>query len=563
MQSQTNAATVALAADEKLAPAITPAVSVGAAQDVKSTAFYFPPEVESSDLFETRKLLSESEIARLEKLLADKPYGRYSKDFCGVPYGILKTKQGLCAIYNKKGQQVVLRTERLGEVKLIQNLVTGQWRTLKTTEGHGTGVAQRYIYSLYSEKIHVEALGKTPDPTIFSRPQRKGEKQIKRSLIADFDRGETLESLITNIYKKYPKCPDLFFLHVVLAVIDCYEQSVFNKRYLHNNINSRFILFDLVDFNAHMTDFIYSAQYPQGNPSVRLSTAYGAARYTALECTSGDATEKTEVYAFGVLFKEILFRQFSDFSWSSITFTPIDSTTPKFGAMQCEPLTTPASFLAGMRAGSPNHRPTLQAVKEYFLKLKAYYEATYPEEVAALAEMRNHFKELETRRLQGPHQFKQVEVDAKVSGSLVPAVSSTAVEKNSELLEFLSRKGFVALGSLGSDGLRILIEMIKYMRGEDYVLSEKDKAEIVDSESYIGIPLRSYRDVFPSAFFPAVAPAPKPGAPAAEAAVILAPSAPSAAAESAAVASPTKEPSSSTDAEAHHSLMRMRKGSLV
>lgn len=396
------------------------------AERLKEDQIYIPPQVNLKHLKPNGRLITDDDYARISKYLQNKPHGHYSKHELKIPYGVEKKPDGLYLVYNDDGNQVEIGEGSWGKVKLVQRFETAKWYAHKT-------ISTKNDWT-YIELNNAQELGMTPHKTLSSRPSKKSLddmklNMIKRSLILELARGQDLHTFLVEDKTRINNIPDIFRLHLVNLFLKHYKESIADKKFIHCDIKLENILFDWLS-GIKLIDVAFSQKYDNESKSVIGFKSCGTPAYIAPEIHHKLLfSEKSDIYAMGVMFTEILFARLRTevyegsgvYEWDRI---PGISDTAWLNNAALN------GILFKMIHPKAAQRPPLEEVCKFFENLQIRYEMENPEEIKKLKVLEESAKALEMKRM--PTDFK-FSPDIKL-----PAVDET-IEKTTEAIETLSR----------------------------------------------------------------------------------------------------------------------------
>lgn len=341
---------------------------------------FFPKKVDPSLLYSNGKLFPESSIQQLEKLFQHYPISRYSKKIFNLPYGIIKGPRELYAVYNANGKQVIIGKGGFADVKFAQQLSSGKWYVLKT-------IQRKNPLDLKEALTILQATGKTDEPQLLPRRSKKKSELIKFNVLLKLEKGKNLLVLLSRLSKN--PLP-LFLLKIVNSILIAYQNEIANNKLLHRDIKLENILFYFHDMESSFIDFDF-AKYYADDKTVHSDKAPGTVGYIAPEILQRSPySEKSEIHALGIVFQEILLAQNmfrGEMQSHAIYNTPFRSNSEL------------CNFLNAMHAANPDHRPSLEAIMQFFNQFEQQYAAAHPIETEQLAQLIEIEKASERLRL--------------------------------------------------------------------------------------------------------------------------------------------------------------------
>jgi serine/threonine protein kinase len=337
--------------------------------------FFIPHQIKADAIKKNHKLLSDEQISKAKALLRDAAYGRHSKEIfkhLGIPYGLLKGKHGLYAIYNETSQ-VELGRGAFGAVKIAQNLETGEWNVVKTEIVGNSKVSfqnQERLserYDLFSQEIKTLIFLNKTKEGIFNRSSKKKPHISKADIVFKYARGENLYNLILEAETKLSRFSDMKRLDVIIAILNNYIADIFNKGFLHRDLKLENIIYDFNTDTVEIVDYGFAQSYDQSTLSYQDDYAPGTEMYQAPEVISKFLfSDKSEIYALGLLFKEMLLNQVSETEDTDkkLLFTAYGPATL---FKNNKPIN---DFIERMLAENPEQRPDLAEVQLFLIKFR-------------------------------------------------------------------------------------------------------------------------------------------------------------------------------------------------
>lgn len=331
----------------------------------KITTIDVPVQVDLDDLGDTEnwRLFQQEELGLLKKLLSELPPGRYSKERIGelmaesnpawpkrkaASYGVIKEEDGsLYAVY--KGS---LGAGAFGEVKLVQNTITGKWSALKVQmdeNGSGTKIIEREHKTLL-------AIGASRGNII----KREREREI--NFIMDYGRGVDLARYLVE----EPQLSAIRWLEIALQATQK-VQELHDKGYLHRDIKPANILYDAYTNQVTIIDYGLTLEMNSGYATAKSA---GTPNYMPPEILNHpgilEYTTAVDVYSLGKTLEKIF--GFSKV-WDAENQTYISNNTPFTGDHELK------NLLKAMTSPNPKKRPTLA---EVILKLQSLRQELLP-----------------------------------------------------------------------------------------------------------------------------------------------------------------------------------------
>lgn len=225
---------------------------------------FLPRRVDINDIHSNGKLLSERQIEKVKKYFAEN-HGqeRYSKKDLGVDYSVIKIGTEYFAIY------ITLGTGGQGKAKLIQNLDTGEWGSLKIYSALQEDLGKEF--QLSSSKIEQENLvgmekniGKNivTHQTFSQKQEVIGEKNGKPIYKAQqyltekynigmkFAYGVDMRDYFNNPHK----ISSVKYLQYGLNFLKAYKDQVKDKGYIHRDIKLENAILDLASGKVTIID---------------------------------------------------------------------------------------------------------------------------------------------------------------------------------------------------------------------------------------------------------------------------------------------------------------------
>jgi serine/threonine protein kinase len=299
---------------------------------------FLHPKVDFEDVnHKDLKLLSENDIDMI--MGWHLPEGRYGKKELRewgleTNFGVIISGGHCYAVYKGKKEEKELGSGGYGTVKLVQDLDTGEWQTIKimkikgkefsrNTASRNTAEVQEDLKKLIEklidmgtkEKSNLEKVDQLVTAYLRDKKDKANNETTQVEIIMTLASGVPLDRLIRN---KQMTPVDL--LDGGIEVFNAFQHLHQVHRLLHKDIKPQNILYDVVTRKATPIDFGFAADFPavgyelldepKGSlgfiaPEI-MSVAYQ--NYVSTEAVLHQCAynEKTEVYALGVTLAEMV-----------------------------------------------------------------------------------------------------------------------------------------------------------------------------------------------------------------------------------------------------------------
>jgi len=387
--------------------------------------FAYIPQIVVRNLKSNLKLLDDKTIQDIKEELAKEPYGRYSKSRFRIPYGIYYGKDGIFAIYNKNnrfyrlfaslGAQYRLGAGGSSYVKLAQNLETGEWKALKVND------LTYYPNVLFIEECRMlSQLGQTKDKKGIIRISKKDTYSVKGNVLMNLAPGNNLADTHDRRGTQYPECtwPDLIWLDIAMLAAEAVKE-LHQKNLYHLDIKADNLIWDLARRKITLIDFGLSRECKVdrvGDKIVQLKRLVGTLKYIAPELMFSKTairtyTEKTEIYALGILFQEILYN--CRIWWDNVLKQNKVFLRKKSTKWLNDRTLGVRNLVESMLAINPKHRPTLDIVIKKLHEIRKSYILKYPKEDASCKFIYKKAEREEVERLRKIYKKQKVEKSEK------------------------------------------------------------------------------------------------------------------------------------------------------
>lgn len=263
-------------------------------------------------------LIPKEKIIKIFDRLKNKSYGRYSKtEFCDieVPFGIIKDTTGYYAIYNEENpnqtrKQVLLGRGGTADVKLLCYLGDGD----KVCEGNifaALKTRQRSASPWEDEHKYTQQAGSATGQ-LLKRKSKKTEKE-KVEFVVEYCPGMNLYQF--QEYFNVSVLDEQVLPEIVLKILSLYEEKMLKHGLIHRDIKTENFMFDPKTGKVSLIDYGFARECKKGEYCI--AELSGTAEYMDQDLWSVKKTlqkvavyaHQTEIYALGVLFREILFNE--------------------------------------------------------------------------------------------------------------------------------------------------------------------------------------------------------------------------------------------------------------
>lgn len=361
-----------------------------------------PPAVNPLDLQLNKKLLSDSEIARLKAFFNEEKLedGRHSKnclDYLSVKdqkankkkYSIIKNEQEYFAIYKGKKWKKLLGTGAGGTVKLAQNLQSGEWVALKVQD-----ISKDLLCSIERKEDEVHTLGmlgKIKAPLVV--------RDTKYNTLMEYAPGIELHAFLEKQHEQirnHPnrRIPMSFLLNVVVNILK-EVKNLLDNQILHRDLKPENILIELFTGKVHLVDFGFARHTL--TKTISEENLCGTPDFIAPELviqfrqrkTALIYSEKTEIFALGIIIARILGIHKATYPkrFHSLYVSVLNCRGPHpVWAYSSEFTNMPEllEHLLKMTSSRPTERPTLEETLHFFQTLQNKIKAEYPEKIGII-----------------------------------------------------------------------------------------------------------------------------------------------------------------------------------
>jgi serine/threonine protein kinase len=324
------------------------------------------PNVELKDLNANGKLFTDEEIIEIKLSLANQPDGRLIKEKTGRRFDLIKLEGALYAVYEgADGKSKALGDGAQGKVELAQNVQTGLWFAVKV----GTGAT---IYSeediekakkdMEQEHKILKHIGRATG-TMFAhekmfskakRPRDIDDVRVQFHSMMELTSGCNIEEFLQK-RRGSPPLSATHWLDITLGLL----LSVKNFQamgFLHRDIKLDNFMFDSFRHQVSLIDF--GAAKAMDSKGEVTGDLIGTPGYIAPEIKGTHITynEKSEVYALGVLLKQIL----------GFSLIPNRRGEDFFNPTVFQHDAHMRAFLESMTSSAPAKRPSLEKAMRFF-----------------------------------------------------------------------------------------------------------------------------------------------------------------------------------------------------
>lgn len=381
------------------------------------------------------KLMEDKTIQRVLFYLHGKPFDYYSKSELDTHYAVCYNADGLFAKFRENNSQYILGAGSRGVVKLLNNLLTGDFRAIKTSRIYYEADSKKMCEN---ESSTLYAIGQSKSQDIIIRNSKKSNYN-KASNIMPLAGGLDLFEILSLYEDEYEdecedeyddvnsphKWPEMIWLDIAIKIAEA-ELDLQQQGFFHKDIKGQNIFWDLARQKITLIDFNVSDKYKFNESKQAYSSGFfaGTATFIAPELIDkrdeylrlGEEnaykyfvtfTEKTEVYALGILLTNILFKKIFMSENHKITSEirigkkTCFETDLELGAKQ---------LIQQMTHNKPNVRPSMKEVVAKLHQIRDEYRIKYSKDYSASLEVYRRAQEIETSRLQKIHaDFKRQE----------------------------------------------------------------------------------------------------------------------------------------------------------
>lgn len=458
---------------------------------------YIPPQIKSSDLQSNFKLLDDQTTQQLEQYLRDKPFNRYGKENLkkeGIEtkFGIYYGKGGIFAIFNENGKQFQLGGGNYGYVKELQNLKTCEWDTaLKIQKLLKKGSKKIFI----QECRILNKLGQSSDPEGVIRESKKGGEKGNITMILASG-SELFEYMLRRSQPETPAqeandfaadvWPDGIWLDIACEVLEAIKIEFHDKNIFHMDIKIENLMWDLARQKLRAIDVGLSHEYQlddQGNKYFKGSIM-GTPTYIAPELYEQFSknrpciyTEKTEVFALGIVLKHLLFNHTIQINKKTRKREELPLSKKKTLFEQDEELGV-VNFLNMMTDEKASERPTMAEAIDTLHKIRQKFIQKYPENLEASNVIYAKAIAAETERLKKLYSEVQQRSDAKEEKEIkiIPKEqSSPSVSKVSLFSEKKAQPASPSLKSTEISDIDNIKELLQNEKDENKIIQQLGK----------------------------------------------------------------------------------------